>query len=68
MATKIDTRYEGRRVYYDIVGDRETEVDAAIEGLMNSYHPMGYGTTVTKKTYNADGKPCACVRRSDSCD
>ena len=65
---EINIRYEGRKVIYDIVADREEAIDTAIQGLMNSYQPSGYGTEVVKKTYDAHGRPCAQVRRFDSCD
>lgn len=67
MAATVDTRPSRGRTDYEISGDSIEEVQEAIDKIMASYNPLGYGTTFGT-IRKEDGRFVARGHRYNSAD
>lgn len=67
MAATVDARSFAGQTQYEISGATEAEVQEAIDSILKSYHPLGYGTSFTA-IKEKDGKFRAYGRRNNSAD
>jgi hypothetical protein len=69
---KVTSNNDGYRTSYVITAAEKKAVEAAIEGICRSYHPLGYGTSFGKITLLEEKGEWICWicrgSRSNSCD
>lgn len=54
--------------HYEIEAHDKEEVEDAVDRILRSYHPLGYGTIFQVPEQRADGSWIVRGRRANSCD